>query len=85
MAIQDETQQFIIMLPPIRKFPESPKDQPGCIEIICPHCKKEAWISKKKRDLRLKLKKCTIICYDCLEDLAIKGFFKNSDFRKVIL
>ncbi len=57
----------IIMCPPVRRFPEPPKDQEGCELTICPTCSREAWISAKKRVLLRSLEKAKVYCYDCIE------------------
>lgn len=69
----------IIMCPSLKRYPEAPKDQPGCEVINCPHCGLKAWVSEKKRILMAGLKHFEVYCYDCLEDKARtdKEFFKN--------
>jgi hypothetical protein len=41
-----------------------PHDQPGCVPENCLNCNELMWISKKKRDLRLK--GVVIYCLACL-------------------
>jgi len=70
----------IIMCPPLFRYPEPPKDQPGCTLIKCPHCGIDAWISEKKRLIRDNADEYFLACYPCLEELAETNpdIFKNS-------
>jgi hypothetical protein len=79
-----EINVVFLMLPPIRKFPQPPAHQAGCVEHICPLCKKEAWISAKKRALWLHVD-CFVACYDCIEKQTgtQKNFFKSDGGKKI--
>ncbi|HWW39858.1 hypothetical protein [Pedobacter sp.] len=60
---------------PVDAQPTHPDDQEDCIIEKCPLCKKDMWVSKKKRRLRdntILLKKVQIYCLLCLAKEAIE-------------
>lgn len=52
---------------PVHACPEHPTDQSPCIKMDCPYCKREMWVSKKKREILYKdPKRVKIYCLECL-------------------
>lgn len=79
---------IIIIMPPCNTHTleelDQPHEQPGVEPIACPHCKRMAWLSAKKRQIiaNAKGRKNVEIyktCYHCfkLKCLTDPEFFQN--------
>ena len=64
---------LVLMLPPLKDYPEAPKDQSASVPVECPKCKQKAWMSIKKKSI---LKEADgqvpylVACYDCIEEFV---------------
>lgn len=60
--------------PPLRDYPEQPKDQSLCSLFDCPSCKQQMWLSEKKKGALMfcaAIKKPIVLaCYDCMTKMA---------------
>lgn len=75
---------LVLMLPPLKDFPEAPKDQSEGVPIDCPKCKQKAWISTKKREILKEAKGKVpyfVACYYCIEEFVAE--YKQSEFHKI--
>lgn len=50
---------------PKADYPIEPPNQPGCLLENCPACKREMWVSEKKRQLRIEYPKLIAMCMRC--------------------
>lgn len=78
---------FIIMGFALSDWQDPPYDQPGCKIVKCPNCKREMWLSEKKR---FTAKECPkedliLVCNKCFEKIVMDnpGFFKKTKFMDI--
>lgn len=66
---------LVLMLPPLRDYPEAPKDQSASVPTNCPECGQKAWISVKKKSIIKEAHdkvEYLVACYDCIEEFVKK-------------
>jgi hypothetical protein len=64
----------MVMCPPLKDYPEAPKDQSHCELVDCTKCKNKMWLSEKKKGV-LMLASCIgkeiiLACYHCITKMA---------------
>ncbi len=72
---------------PVEAHPEHPTDQSPCVKEICPHCKRDMWVSEKKRKIRETCpRKVKVYCLECLAVGALNQGMEPTlfDIGKVI-
>ncbi len=60
--------------PPLKDYPEAPKDQSHSELFDCPKCNQKMWLSEKKKDAILFCagvgKEIVLACYHCITEIA---------------
>ncbi len=79
----------IIACPPYPELKEAPEDQPHSELFDCPKCKKQMWLSGKKRGAimfhAVLEKEILLACYDCIRVYASENpeFFSGSEMVNI--
>jgi hypothetical protein len=64
----------IIICPPLHKYKEAPKDQPGSELFDCPKCNQKMWLSQRKKGVLMFYaglnKDILLACYDCITKIV---------------
>lgn len=81
MKITNNT--VLVACPPLKDFPDAPKDQSECTLTDCPDCKDKMWLSQKKKGVLLFAslvnKDIFLRCYTCFKKCVQENRSKFSD------
>jgi hypothetical protein len=68
------TDLVVVMCPPYHEYKEAPEDQSYSELQDCPKCKRQMWLSEKKKKLLMFAacleKDILLACYDCITQMA---------------